>query len=313
MRQIGTIERERDARSFADYLLTRGITTRIDPTADGWAVWVHREEQVPAAREELSAFRADPADPRYAESARRAEALRKQADRDDRRHARNSIDMRGRIESPWALTGIVTRLVFIACVAVFVADWLGLTIAGRPLYDWLRFTTWGLLDGRPVSAGLAPIRSGQVWRIVTPIFIHYGLIHIFFNMSMFLRIGRLIEARRGHLGLVVLILFTAVVSNFAQYAFPDAFTVPGARTPGNAFGGMSGVLYGLFGYIWVRSKRHDSPDLFLPPDTVAILLIWLVVCAFNLVGPTANTAHVAGLVAGATAAFIEAEYDRARR
>ena len=49
MRQIGTIADETDARTFADYLLTLGITTRLDPLPDGWAVWVHKEDLVPQA------------------------------------------------------------------------------------------------------------------------------------------------------------------------------------------------------------------------------------------------------------------------
>ena len=97
MRQIGTIPEEQAARTFADYLLTRDITTRLLPSSDGWEVWVHKEDLVPRAKEELDAFLARPGEARYREANREAQALRREAERKDRQHARNTVDLRGRL------------------------------------------------------------------------------------------------------------------------------------------------------------------------------------------------------------------------
>lgn len=308
MRQIGTIADEADARHFADYLLTQGITTRLDPPGpSGSTLWVHKEDLLPRARHELDAFQADPRNPRYSNAGTQAAEIRRQMAALDRKHARNTVDLRGRLGNSVALSGPVTQSLFWICVAVFVFHWLDFGGYGDKLFDLLLFSRWTFVDRQWVSDGLGAIRSGQVWRLVTPIFIHYGLLHIFFNMSMFLRFGRAIEARRGLLIYASLILFCAVVSNFAEFAFPDAFLFPGQRHGAGAFGGMSGVLYGLFGYVWARSHLVPNSGMSLSQDSIVIMLIWLVVCAMGLIGSVANTAHVAGLAAGAIFAFIEAQ------
>ena len=89
----------------------------------------------------------------------------------------------------------------------------------------------------------ASIRKFEVWRLVTPIFIHYGLMHIVLNMIWLYSFGAPIEDRRGSLFLLLLVLVLAITSNIGQ-----AIEV-GLRESGALFGGMSGVGYGLFAYM----------------------------------------------------------------
>ena len=63
-------------------------------------------------------------------------------------------------------------------------------------------------------------------------------------------------------------------------------------------GGLSGVLYGLFGYIWAKSSLDKFSGLGVSQGTVSILVVWLLLCFTGLVGPVANLAHLGGLVAG---------------
>ena len=60
MRQAGVIPDKARADQFADYLLTRGISTRLDQTSEGWIVWVHDEHMVEQSRQELQEFLANP-------------------------------------------------------------------------------------------------------------------------------------------------------------------------------------------------------------------------------------------------------------
>src|SRR5436305_1241695 len=80
LREIGTLAREKDARVLADYLLTRNISTKLEPRAGAWAIWVHREERVPEARSVLVEFEKNPADPIYAAAAGSAQEIRKRSE-----------------------------------------------------------------------------------------------------------------------------------------------------------------------------------------------------------------------------------------
>src|SRR5690606_32056072 len=136
-------------------------------------------------------------------------------------------------------------------------------------YSWLFFTDWFVRGG---NAGLEPIREGQIWRLISPIFVHFGLLHLIFNLYMLSQLGTAIERRRGTAEFGLLVLVTALVSNLAQFALPDVFSVPSARAGDGPFGGMSGVLYGLFGYAWMRSRYDPASGLWLHPQTVMLLM-----------------------------------------
>jgi membrane associated rhomboid family serine protease len=140
-----------------------------------------------------------------------------------------------------------------------------------------------------------PIKRGEVWRLVTPIFLHFGVMHLLFNMWMLWDLGRLVEGRRGSLRFFFLVLLIAVASNFAQFYITSLYD---GRYAFNIFGGMSGVLFGLLGYAWMKSRYEPGADIYVHPNTVLFMMIWLVVCALGLIGHVANWAHSVGLAMG---------------
>jgi len=157
-----------------------------------------------------------------------------------------------------------------------------------------------------VERGLVEVMQGQVWRLVTPIFIHFGLMHLAFNLIMTWQLGELLERRFGALRFSGLVLVLAVSSNLAQYYYA-----------GPAFGGLSGVLYGLFGYFWIASKLDPLFGYQINPGAVKMLLIWFVlgwVNFFGLLGSiqVANMAHTGGLVMGMLLAYLGSVKSKAR-
>jgi GlpG protein len=148
---------------------------------------------------------------------------------------------------------------------------------------------------------LTQVASGQVWRLVTPIFLHGDWLHLFFNVLLFMALAGQVEAVRGSRRLLLLILVLAVLSNLAQYYLgatlnqlqPDRSRNP---FPGN-FGGLSGVVYGLFGYIWAKSKLEPQLGLGTSLQTTVILVGWFFVCLFFL-SNVANGAHFGGVAVG---------------
>jgi len=85
----------------------------------------------------------------------------------------------------------------------------------------------------------------------------------------------------------------AVASNLGQYLWSGP----------SLFGGMSGVVYGLLGYVWIRHKVSPRPQLAIPPGLLGFMLFWLLLGMSGIIdllmsGSIANAAHAVGLVTG---------------
>ena len=59
------MDREADARRFAAFLVTSGVTAHAEQDGEGWAIWVRDENQVEAGRTAFRDFRRNPDDARY--------------------------------------------------------------------------------------------------------------------------------------------------------------------------------------------------------------------------------------------------------
>ena len=161
---------------------------------------------------------------------------------------------------------------------------------------WLSFTDFRIEGEYGYFATLEQtLDAGQWWRLVTPMLVHFGFLHLAMNAMWYWELGRRIEHRQGALMLLGLTLVFSVVSNLAQYSFGG----PGI------FGGLSGVLYGLLGHCWLFQKLSPDDAYRLPTGVVVLMLIWLVICLTGVIEVVsfgalaiANAAHVGGLVAG---------------
>ncbi|MCQ4314657.1 rhomboid family intramembrane serine protease [Stutzerimonas zhaodongensis] len=145
------------------------------------------------------------------------------------------------------------------------------------------------------------LAAGEWWRLITPIFVHFGFLHLAMNSMWYWELGRRIEYRQGALMLLGLTLVFGVVSNVAQYTYGG----PGI------FGGLSGVLYGLLGHCWLFQKLSPDEAYRLPSGVVVLMLIWLVICLTGVIEMVsfgalaiANAAHVGGLVVGCLTGII---------
>jgi len=152
-----------------------------------------------------------------------------------------------------------------------------------------------LLIATPGTAPFAEIRAGEIWRLVTPIFVHFGLLHILFNMMWLWDLGRALERLKGPSFLLVFVLLVGIAGNVMQYAITES----------PSFGGMSGVVYGLLGYIWMQGRYNPAFGIALHRSTVAMMLVWYVLCWTGLLGPIANWAHTGGLLLGVLWGFID--------
>lgn len=170
---------------------------------------------------------------------------------------------------------------------------MGMQIFGGALVPYLTF--------QPVSMGFSSLEfgdwgeamaRGEFWRLLTPAFLHFGLFHILFNGLWIWELGRRLEAVLGPWHYLLFVVVTAIAANITQFlAGPSVF------------GGMSGVVYALIGYLWMRQRFNPHPMLAVPPGIIGFMLVWLVICMTGIVdkfigGSVANGAHLGGLIAG---------------
>ena len=247
-----------------------------------------------AARDELQVYLDHPDDPRFHASALvAAEVRRKEQDLNKQFH-KNFRE----VSDLWAAPGVrrrpLTSLLIAASVVVFLLQ--RSSLYSEWVDEQMLFTTFHLDAGGTIrDDGLEPVLHGEVWRLVTPILMHVNIPHIFFNMWWLSALGTMIEIRRGTLRLAGLVLIAAVISNLGQYLY-DVRIYDQAR----AAQGMSGVIYALFGYIWMKGLHEPEQGMVMHPNNINIMMLWLVICMTGVVGPIANAAHVTGLVVGVT-------------
>jgi GlpG protein len=287
MRRIGTVANEQQAQTLRDYLFTRDVEVQVDEGGDGWNVWVLDEDQLDAARQELEQFQADPQAQKYAAASTQASA-RRQARLDEELKARKrQVNMRERWERPVYQRIPVTILLIVASIGVTVAARFGhdRDVKNDLIIQHVTFVGTDRYQVPPPR--LDDVLKGEVWRLITPIFLHLGWLHIVMNMYILFLFGGSIEEAKGPRRFLAFVLIIAVVSNIAQF-FMD----------GPMFGGMSGVDFGLFGYLWMKSKFAPEEGFYMPRYVVVQLLAWALLCMTGLIGQIANTAHIVGLASG---------------
>jgi GlpG protein len=111
-------------------------------------------------------------------------------------------------------------------------------------------------------------------------------------------LGSAIEHTYSRLYLLLIVLTVGVLSNLLQYFWSGS----------PMFGGMSGVVYGLFGFLWLRGRFDPACPLRVNRTTVMWLLLWYVFCLTGYLGPVANAAHTGGVVVGAAWGFLSSGY-----
>jgi GlpG protein len=303
MRQIGTLPDRAQANRLAAYLVSQGIPAHSEEKENGWSIWVREEDQLQRAKAALVEFVADPAHARYQDAERVAEARTREdtAKRDAAKQ--NVVEMRNRWGNrrPARRRPLTIAIVLLCCGLFIVSDnsrgtdpvnnTVRRTLMFRdpvqPNADWQNET---------LSEKFSSIRQNQWWRIFTPAFLHGHVLHLAMNMVMFYQLAGAIEHRRSTWRLGLLILAIGIVSNLCQAIVPNS--VGGT----SQFLGLSGVNYGLFGYMWMKSRFDPAVGLYIDRGTVVILVAYLLLGFAGVLNAgdvrIANWVHGAGFVTG---------------
>ncbi|MBL0554534.1 rhomboid family intramembrane serine protease GlpG [Aeromonas caviae] len=271
MIQLLVLGDARMAQALVDYLATLGISCELTQSELGVSVWLADERRLAQAQQEVKRFLSEPNHPRYMEASWQSG------------HADARIDYSKGMTDPVTdflhQAGPLTLVVIIACLAIYALDAIGL-----PIFDELAF-----------HPTLAQFTDWQAWRYVTPAFIHFSVVHLVFNLLWWWYLGGQIEQRLGSGKLFILLIVGAALPNIAE------FFASGPR-----FGGLSGVVYALLGYSWLRTRLQPDCGLAMPPALMGFMLVWLVLGFLDMLGtPTANMAHLVGLLVGLAQGWLD--------
>ncbi|NVD08157.1 rhomboid family intramembrane serine protease GlpG [Vibrio sp. JPW-9-11-11] len=271
MVRLISVNNPRMAQAFIDYMASRQIDVQMMPEGEGqFALWLLQPEHQMEAEAELDHFLANPNASKYQAASWELAETR-----------RNAF----RYQSPSMLTmikakaGPMTLAVMLTCVMIFVLQQFA---SGQGVFDALHF---------PALAG----QQWQLWRWFSHALLHFSVMHIAFNLLWWWQLGGDIEQRLGSTKLIQIFALSAALSGAGQY------WVEGAN-----FGGLSGVVYALVGYLWMLGYKAPQLGLTLPKPVIGFMLVWLVLGFVQPFMAIANTAHLAGLLSGIVLGMVDA-------
>jgi membrane associated rhomboid family serine protease len=143
------------------------------------------------------------------------------------------------------------------------------------------FRSWVLVPGL--------VADGEWWRLLTSGFLHYGPVHLLFNMMALWVLGRELEPVLGRVRFLVVYLVALLGGSAAVMLF---------TSPGSLVAGASGAVFGLMGGLFVVARRMRVPAGQVVGVVVVNLVISFVVPGLSIAG------HLGGLVVGALATAV---------
>lgn len=290
------LEQHNIALLFANYLSTLGIEAKVVSPSNhetNNAVSDHdgaknklmyivccQHDKIEQAKVEFEHFIKNPYDQKYQQAAwQHGETVAIQ---------RSDLTLLANFkENFFAHAGVITLTVFALCWGIFLGSNLGWAqdiFNQLQFYPQLSFSTF----------------VAEPWRLLGPAFFHFSWLHIVFNTMWWWQLGGSIEKILGKGVLVNLLLISAIFSNFGQYL-----------VSGSNFGGLSGVVYALVGFVWWYGYLAPQKGLSLSKPIIGFLLFWLILGFVDLLPVNvANTAHLLGLITGCLYALFVVKVSR---
>ena len=287
MYKVLDVSIQEDLGQFSRLLWQRKISHRIYEVESRQILTVPDQSQVMAARHLFQQWQ-------------RGEVIPDAGDSSDFVSYFSPRDFLGKIFHAFRKATFTLSLIVLCIILAFLAPLNAMTDLTRAmLYPDFSFGT-RIIDLDNVRANFSAL---QFLKMISPMLLHGGIIHLAFNMLWLWEFGRRIEAVQASWSLLVLIFFIALVSNTVQYLYGGSIY----------FGGMSGVVYGLFSYIWMWQIFDPKKNLSLPGPLIFFLLLSLVVITVINLDFIADEAHIGGLLTGVVYGAFTATISRLAR
>lgn len=264
---------EVDLYSFSQLLSKHGLAHRINEESGQQVIWVASEEDAVFLREALKQWQ------------------EKVATSEIPKAPQNTLGFVGAFNFRRLLNGLiasiystpVTMLLFTTCIVVAVISRLGANPSAVASLFYPPLSSQGIIQ---LVLSLDSLTS--LLQTLSPMFLHFGELHLVFNMLWLWYFGKQLEAIHPSWFVAGLVIVIAFVSNTAQFMTSET----------RNFGGMSGVIYGLMAYAWIVHSAMPRSYLSLNKNLMTFFVVALVAMELLASSMIATAAHVGGLVCG---------------
>ena len=133
--------------------------------------------------------------------------------------------------------------------------------------------------------------AARPWTLITHIFVHANMDHLFFNMLFLFFFGTELERRVGESKFLQIFMISGIVAAIGQMAV----------VPTGYMMGASGALYGVMGCLAVIAPEIRVLLFFVIPLSIRAAVVLFAVLDFAMMGSAdsiAHMAHITGLLAG---------------
>lgn len=137
--------------------------------------------------------------------------------------------------------------------------------------------------------------SGDWWRLITSVFIHFGAFHLLLNMYALYMAGVYLEPMLGKAKFLVAYLCTGVIANLVSLWWHEN-SVNGA--------GASGAIFGMYGVFLALLLTNLIPKQVRTALLQSIGIFIVLNVIYGMRGNIDNAAHIGGLLSGAVIGFM---------
>ena len=186
---------------------------------------------------------------------------------------------------PLASVPVLTYL--LTALSVLITSAAALGQQGGPLIA--RLGTFGLADAEDIW-------NGRLWGLVTPVFVHGGVLHLLFDMLWLVQLGRILERTLPPAVYLGFLVAAAAVGSATEMLVSGQTGI-----------GMSGVVYAMFGLLWAGRGYDASWRAVATRGNLQYLIAWGLFCVvgtyFHFLN-IANGAHAGGFLFGLCIGYL---------
>lgn len=186
---------------------------------------------------------------------------------------RENFSIKTAHDKPW-----ITIFIGLICIVLFI----GINLESN-INSWDTFFKWG-------APSANDIWNGHIWGLITSNFLHHDFLHLIFNLYWLWIFGDKIELQLNKLFYLFLLLSSGFITSTLQLTLSDSTGI-----------GFSGIVYAMFGFIFIKSKLDKSNNWQLEQKTTILFIFWLFFCiilTYAKVWMIGNVSHFSGLLWG---------------